>query len=606
MARAQKIDLVENHIKESSFMVWGRISPELLSYFDVPPDELLGHARLILAGYKGSGDISYFHLFVEKFHQVWSLAQEKGLTRDIHILLGIGIPSLPGLKVMCPPPDSRNQAALVTIKSSPEEVQAWHPRWLEQAINDQLEKWKKEDKVNYAQVMTMWCRSSKLLEKIENYPLSNQTHYNPMRRGRAYWVRIYEDRQEVELLLGDVHKHSPKELINLVLKDVHKMVNRLAISPQNKGLYRVLDRHIAALINMAYSGPQQVGYHLPISVACAFSYPKLEKNGLNPLFPFACINTSQMKQGPEFTNRFYFPIKEMEWQETKNFLKEKHIRRRDPKSEKNGALVRGYISYAGENKAYCRESMRLGQKALLLRKDLRHFNSLSLCLNEQTASEFFQIIQNFKLQNIPLVSEPGDQLWQLNFQVFPLTCLGETHKPLESNPEEVHNLNEKHWCFIVLKEMVGFPRFQENPEMIARKLYPEISPKEVSFCLKQLLKMKLIERREGRLYPTQRDLILTKLTGQSVRDYHRSSIDLAIQSGDWGIKERSDIFSITFSATKRRINLLRDRLLILSQKLFDAEKHVAAPDQIYQVNFQMFCLVGAENKEAKVLLPTDA
>jgi len=148
------------------------------------------------------------------------------------------------------------------------------------------------------------------------------------------------------------------------------------------------------------------------------------------------------------------------------------------------------------------------------------------------------------------------------------------------------------WYHAVIREMVLFEGFREDPNWLIRKLKGLVTDKEIKESIALLLSLGLVARDKFlRLKQVDRNLATdTEVTDLSVSNFHDNMIALAAESIDNTPPEYRDISSVTvaidqetFEEAKRRVQDFRRELNVLLSRC-------KKPDAVYQVNFQIFNL----------------
>lgn len=161
-----------------------------------------------------------------------------------------------------------------------------------------------------------------------------------------------------------------------------------------------------------------------------------------------------------------------------------------------------------------------------------------------------------------------------------------------------HDAYHSRWYIPAVRELITALNFRDDPAWIARRLVPSIKPEEARLALETLLELGMVVRdAEGKL--RQSTPLVT--TGAEVRslhlaNFHRSMMAHAAASLDRVAAEQRDISSLTLCMSreglariKRRIQKFRGELLALSEQ--DPQ-----PEQVVQVNFQLFPLSSVDDE----------
>lgn len=154
------------------------------------------------------------------------------------------------------------------------------------------------------------------------------------------------------------------------------------------------------------------------------------------------------------------------------------------------------------------------------------------------------------------------------------------------------------WYLPAIRELVLHAKFREDPAWIAAQLTPAIKPAEAELALATLLDLGMLVRDErGRLRQG------TKLvsTGAEVRslhlaNFHRSMMTHAADSLDTVPAEERDISSLTLCMSRAGLATLKLRIQRFRAELLALSDLEEQPEQVVQVNFQLFPLSRVEGR----------
>jgi len=153
-----------------------------------------------------------------------------------------------------------------------------------------------------------------------------------------------------------------------------------------------------------------------------------------------------------------------------------------------------------------------------------------------------------------------------------------------------------HWYYVVIREMVDLPQFQEDPRWIANALNPPITETQAREAIRVLLDLKLLQRNsDGKLKQSDSHLSTDQtVSAISVYHFHQEMITKGLQA----LKQPSDereISSMTLSLAQSELPKLKKRIY---QFMYDTQAWLetlpAKPDEIYQLNFQLFRLTQSQ------------
>jgi uncharacterized protein (TIGR02147 family) len=148
------------------------------------------------------------------------------------------------------------------------------------------------------------------------------------------------------------------------------------------------------------------------------------------------------------------------------------------------------------------------------------------------------------------------------------------------------------WYHLAIREVVDLPDFKNSAKWIARILCPQITAFEASQSLQLLKRLGLVEKKNGRLQPTQRT-IATEHQVHSVKalDYHRQMITRGAESITRFESDRREVSGTTLRMSHRDVQHVKILLREFRKKMLALAANSNEADQIYQLNFQFFPLV---------------
>lgn len=148
------------------------------------------------------------------------------------------------------------------------------------------------------------------------------------------------------------------------------------------------------------------------------------------------------------------------------------------------------------------------------------------------------------------------------------------------------------WYYPVIREMIVLHPSYQTPEGIAAKLSPKISIPEAKAALRLLEEMGLIRKNSKGEWEQCNQVIST---GPEVRsiiigNFHREMIKLGVESIDRYPPHIRDISALTLTLRKDRISEIKARIASFRQELLDLACNDDDPDQVTQINIQVFPL----------------
>jgi uncharacterized protein (TIGR02147 family) len=149
-----------------------------------------------------------------------------------------------------------------------------------------------------------------------------------------------------------------------------------------------------------------------------------------------------------------------------------------------------------------------------------------------------------------------------------------------------------HWYFIVIRELVGLPQFQEDPQWIASRVNPPISPTEAQNALKELAELGLVKRNaEGRLVQTDEAIATPdEVVSAYAAEYHREMLKKASESIDRFSRDLREISSVTFGISKSNVQKIKEIIYRCRKEIVELSAQDTPRDSVYQLGFQVFPL----------------
>jgi uncharacterized protein (TIGR02147 family) len=146
------------------------------------------------------------------------------------------------------------------------------------------------------------------------------------------------------------------------------------------------------------------------------------------------------------------------------------------------------------------------------------------------------------------------------------------------------------WYHPVIHELVGLAEFQNDPDWIATKIYPNIKPGQAQESLDLLNRLGYIQFNEtNNTYERLAPRVNSghRVRGMGLLQYHQQMIDRGMEALSTIPGNRRNIASVTLSCDEETARRFRERVnMFLTELLDEAEKK--SGDQIYQVNVQLF------------------
>jgi uncharacterized protein (TIGR02147 family) len=164
--------------------------------------------------------------------------------------------------------------------------------------------------------------------------------------------------------------------------------------------------------------------------------------------------------------------------------------------------------------------------------------------------------------------------------------------------ELAHAAYYSDWYMPAIRELAASAQFREDPEWIADQLVPKVSPLQAQRALETLVELGLLVRgTSGRL--VQADALVStgpETRGLHIVAFHRAMTQRAIEAIDLVPAAERDISSLTLCLGRGGLTTLKTRLQRLRRELLELSALETEPEQVVQVNFQLFPLSRAQKR----------
>jgi uncharacterized protein (TIGR02147 family) len=211
---------------------------------------------------------------------------------------------------------------------------------------------------------------------------------------------------------------------------------------------------------------------------------------------------------------------------------------------------------------------------------------------EETA--YFRLLVQFDQEK---VTEKKSQLFQelarkrKSYQIDTLT----------ENQFEHYNK----WYNKAIRELLGFYEFYPDEKYAFRNLASMVSPpikeSEARNAVKLMLNLGLLKKKGKQIVQTQRFVTTgDEVNSLFVRKFHETMIELARGSTDRNPQENRDISSLTVTVSDSGFANLKKEIQLFRKRLLEVVKADSDPENVYQVNFQLFPLTNVK-KMKKVM-----
>lgn len=158
--------------------------------------------------------------------------------------------------------------------------------------------------------------------------------------------------------------------------------------------------------------------------------------------------------------------------------------------------------------------------------------------------------------------------------------------------ELAHAAYYSDWFMPAIRELAASRDFHADPEWIADRLIPSITPLQAAQALETLVELGLLVKdASGRL--VQADALLStgpETRGLHIAAFHRAMTQRAIESIDLVPAPERDISALTLCLSRGGLRAFKERIQRVRRELLELSALEAEPEQVVQINFQLFPL----------------
>jgi uncharacterized protein (TIGR02147 family) len=155
------------------------------------------------------------------------------------------------------------------------------------------------------------------------------------------------------------------------------------------------------------------------------------------------------------------------------------------------------------------------------------------------------------------------------------------------------------WYYPAIRELAARSDFVEDAAWIARTLRPKIRPREAKKALDVLIELGLLTRNEDGSIAQSEPIVSSGAETRNVYmvNYHRAMLERASHSMDEFPGAERDISSLTLCIGKGGLERIKQRIQRFRRELLELSALEDDPEQVVQVNFQLFPLSTKRGEE---------
>lgn len=157
------------------------------------------------------------------------------------------------------------------------------------------------------------------------------------------------------------------------------------------------------------------------------------------------------------------------------------------------------------------------------------------------------------------------------------------------------------WYIPAIRELAAAADFREDPDWISAQMLPSITPLQAKRALETLIALGLLVRdADGKLRQSE-SLLSTgpETRGLHIGAFHRAMTQRALESIDLVPAEERDISALTLCVRRGGLSTLKKRVQRFRRELLELSALESEPEQVVQLNFQLFPLTRSRRARAR-------
>lgn len=148
------------------------------------------------------------------------------------------------------------------------------------------------------------------------------------------------------------------------------------------------------------------------------------------------------------------------------------------------------------------------------------------------------------------------------------------------------------WYQIGVRELALCKGMKKDPKWVAEQFRPQLTEKQASEAIDSLIRLgMLIEEEDGTLIAVDQNVkTQSEVISSLVAVYHKEMMEKAKESIDIAKRDEREVSSICVPVSQETFEKMKARIQDFRQELIALASEDADPNQVYQLNLQLFPL----------------
>lgn len=590
------------------FQVTLTITPDHIAKLTALPKDLFGNAKKIMNGEFKEGRIEGFQIYESRLSSVFERLKRSKKNVPITVILAAGYPKLEGLRINACEDDDRI-AGLLSIKSSPETIKSWQPRWIELAINMALFGTNQRKSVSYAQVQAAWYRG--VFGTIIQNTALGAAPTNPRWKEKPILLKTDAVRQQIDLLVGDLSSFDVTTNFNDLECEINKYLPQLFVSDESFVFYKVFRSTIRKAITKAFNSPCLLKIELPFIILGAVGFnPNYQGEGETKFsinsFDYCGLILWKLVGLEGFESNLSWIKKRLCWSVSDHMIKtclktfsNSSMIKRDQETKKleySDEIVENPHIVCGTGIGpFHSNVLTLANESIRgISKTRRFLQALTFTIADAKVPEIRSRLHQFNEKILSLTENSAkEHLYQLSVQFFPMTRTSKKGPVRKEDKQLRHQDLAMECCKLVIREMIGVPNFSFDAEWIASRIYLTLSVQQIQHVLDQLKKSNFVrfDPKRARYVLVQKNVKTEKETkGESIIRFHENLVSISQGIIALVPVERRFVCSTFLYIPDSESNDVTNEIHKLLLGIMNLEDKNCIADQVFQLNMQLFPL----------------
>jgi uncharacterized protein (TIGR02147 family) len=170
--------------------------------------------------------------------------------------------------------------------------------------------------------------------------------------------------------------------------------------------------------------------------------------------------------------------------------------------------------------------------------------------------------------------------------IRPLTAEASVARNLRKDQYEFYS----QWYHAVIRSLIDLYPSIRDPKVLAKMVYPSVSPKQARKSIELLLRLGLIKKRPNGVYAINSKILSTgqELQSLAVQQFHLACMELAAKALRELPQDKRNISGLTLGISRKTYDTICDEIIAFQDKILALAENDEGSNGVYQLNFNLF------------------